>query len=302
MACVAAGHSRWRTSFHVGDWTADPESGRLARGEEERHLPPMTMDLLRLLAEHAGQVVGKDQILDEVWEGRFVSESALTRAIAELRRLLDDHRRPPRYIETVPKRGYRLVALVEGPRQTGPPRLAVLPFDNLTRDRSARPAHELRGRMAVAVCPRPGPGRRPGRRTLELHPEAQQAVFVLALADLASGRAVEAVSRLEAAVEAGGELLLSCLGHMYGRSGQAERARAIMARFQETPGAPHHAIFTAQVAAGLGEFDLAFEALERAWADRDTQLFWLPFVPTFDPLRADQRFGLLLSRMAPLSR
>jgi len=77
-------------------------------------------------------VVSKEQILDRVWQGRLVSESALTRNAAELRQALGDSERSPRYIETITKRGYRLIAPV-APGPPAPPRLAVLPFDNLNR-------------------------------------------------------------------------------------------------------------------------------------------------------------------------
>jgi hypothetical protein len=57
-------------------------------------------------------VVPKDEVIDAVWEGRFIAETTLTRAIADLRRALGDDQRDPHYIETIPKRGYRLVAAV----------------------------------------------------------------------------------------------------------------------------------------------------------------------------------------------
>jgi TolB-like protein len=92
------------------------------------------VDLLVLLARHPSEVLTKDQILDQVWHSRFVSESALTRNIAELRQLLDDRGRPARYVETIRKRGYRLVADVAGLRPFLEPTLAVIPFTNLNRD------------------------------------------------------------------------------------------------------------------------------------------------------------------------
>jgi hypothetical protein len=55
-------------------------------------------------------VVSRDEIIDAVWEGRFIAEATLTRAVADLRRALGDSQRTPLYIETIPKRGYRLVA------------------------------------------------------------------------------------------------------------------------------------------------------------------------------------------------
>ncbi|MBS1856680.1 MAG: winged helix-turn-helix domain-containing protein [Acidobacteria bacterium] len=92
------------------------------------------MDLLVLLAEHAGSAVSKDEILDHVWKSRFVGESALTRSIAELRQLLGDNEHQPQYIETLPKRGYRVIAAIVPGRQFAENRLAILPFENLNHD------------------------------------------------------------------------------------------------------------------------------------------------------------------------
>jgi TolB-like protein/Flp pilus assembly protein TadD len=123
-----------RAVFRVGDWTVEPETCRLARTGEDRFLRPKLVDLLLLLARHPNQVLTKNQILDQVWHTRFVSESALTRNVAELRRTLDDRARPARYIETIPKRGYRLIAEVSRLRAFAEPTLAVIPFENLNHD------------------------------------------------------------------------------------------------------------------------------------------------------------------------
>jgi hypothetical protein len=76
------------------------------------HLRPQLTDLLSLLARHAARTVPKHVILDEVWASQYVGESALTRCIAEIRQALGDDARRPTIIETIPKRGYRLVAPV----------------------------------------------------------------------------------------------------------------------------------------------------------------------------------------------
>lgn len=70
------------------------------------------MDLLAFLATTDGRVITKDEIIDAVWQGRFIADATLTRTVAELRRALDDDRQSHRFIETIPKRGYRLVAPV----------------------------------------------------------------------------------------------------------------------------------------------------------------------------------------------
>lgn len=122
------------TEFRAGDWLVKPRECRIANPRGEVRLRPMLIDLLVLLAGRRGEVVSKDEILDRLRKSRFVSESALTSDVAELRRLLGDSCTKPRYIETVAKRGYRFVAQVELCARPAQPRLAVLIFENLNRD------------------------------------------------------------------------------------------------------------------------------------------------------------------------
>jgi DNA-binding winged helix-turn-helix (wHTH) protein len=116
---VASGKTRSTAApdFHIGRWLAQPTRNLIRHNETERRLEPQVMDLLVFLAGSAGRVVSKDEVIDAVWEGRFIAETTLTRAIADLRRALGDDQRNPQYIETIPKRGYRLVAPVAA---TGP--------------------------------------------------------------------------------------------------------------------------------------------------------------------------------------
>jgi len=102
------------SDFSLGSWLAQPTLNLIGDGKTVRHLEPQVMDLLAFLATTGGRVVSKDEIIDAVWDGRFIAEATLTRSIADLRRALGDDQRRPRYIETIPKRGYRLVALVSG--------------------------------------------------------------------------------------------------------------------------------------------------------------------------------------------
>ena len=66
----------------------------------------------RYLAARPGEVVSKEQLLDDVWGSRVVSESALTRTVTELRQALGDNAEAPHLLETIPKRGYRLIGSV----------------------------------------------------------------------------------------------------------------------------------------------------------------------------------------------
>ncbi|MHC4924750.1 MAG: winged helix-turn-helix domain-containing protein, partial [Planctomycetota bacterium] len=70
------------------------------------------MDVLVVLAEHAGEVLSRDELLERVWGERFVGEEALTHAIWDLRRGFGDDPKTPRFIQTVHGKGYRLVAKV----------------------------------------------------------------------------------------------------------------------------------------------------------------------------------------------
>jgi TolB-like protein len=120
--------------FRVGEWVVDSDACSLVKGGAEVHLRPLLMDLLVLLASRYGEAVTKDEILDRIWEKRFLSDSVLSRTVAELRRIMGDTSGRPRIIETIRKRGYRLIAPVEALPGVSEPRLAVLPFENLNRD------------------------------------------------------------------------------------------------------------------------------------------------------------------------
>lgn len=81
-------------------------------GERTVDLAPQTMDLLLALIERRGEVVTQEDLRAQVWAGTFIAGSGMFRAVSELRRALGDDSRAPRYIQTIPKRGYRLVANV----------------------------------------------------------------------------------------------------------------------------------------------------------------------------------------------
>lgn len=81
-------------------------SGETAQVER---IEPKAMDVLCMLAANAGQTVTREALLEEVWAGRLVVEAALSRIILSLRNSLGDDARAPTFIETVPKRGYRLL-------------------------------------------------------------------------------------------------------------------------------------------------------------------------------------------------
>jgi TolB-like protein/DNA-binding winged helix-turn-helix (wHTH) protein/Tfp pilus assembly protein PilF len=99
-------------SLQIGEWIADPSDDSLTRGAERTRLDPRAMQLLLRLARSAGEVVSQSTLLDEVWAGVVVSPSSVYQTISQLRKALGDTQSPPSYIETVPRKGYRLIAPV----------------------------------------------------------------------------------------------------------------------------------------------------------------------------------------------
>jgi DNA-binding winged helix-turn-helix (wHTH) protein/tetratricopeptide (TPR) repeat protein len=134
--------------YEFGPYRLDPDKCVLSRAGETILLTPKASKILLVLVANAGQLVGKDELLQEVWPDTFVEESNLTQNIFTLRRVLGDERTGPRYIETVTRRGYRFVAtvrIVSRENHNGevlaPPVeatqrevVAVLPFVNATGD------------------------------------------------------------------------------------------------------------------------------------------------------------------------
>jgi TolB-like protein/DNA-binding winged helix-turn-helix (wHTH) protein/Tfp pilus assembly protein PilF len=100
-------------SFRVGPWRVEPGLNTVARNGTTLRLESKIMGVLVCLAEHAGETVSKEKLLQTVWSGTFVSDDVLFRSISELRRIFEDDAREPTLIQTIPKRGYRLVAPVE---------------------------------------------------------------------------------------------------------------------------------------------------------------------------------------------
>ena len=100
-------------SFRFGDFILDPADRQLKRDDLPVELNARYLDALALLVGEAGRLVPKDRFMDEVWRGVPVTDEALTQCIKTLRRQLGDEASRPRFIETVPKHGYRFVAPVE---------------------------------------------------------------------------------------------------------------------------------------------------------------------------------------------
>lgn len=98
--------------YRIGDWVIHPRINSIERDGETVHLEPKVMQVLLALSSDPGEVVTREHLISTVWPGVFVGDDALIRAISELRRSFSDNTREPRIIQTVPKVGYRLIAVV----------------------------------------------------------------------------------------------------------------------------------------------------------------------------------------------
>ena len=106
-------NNRMQNAFRLGEWIVRPQRSIIERGDETVHLKPKSMAVLECLALTAGEVVSRDTLFDTVWPGAVVSDDALTQCIVELRKAVGDTARDARFIETIPKKGFRLVPAVE---------------------------------------------------------------------------------------------------------------------------------------------------------------------------------------------
>src|ERR1700732_5317642 len=100
------------TLLRIGAWSVHPASGQISRDGETARVEARTMRLLVCLAEHAGDVVSIDDLLNQVWSDVTVAPDSVYQAVTSLRRLLGDDPKQPAYIATVPRLGYRMVATV----------------------------------------------------------------------------------------------------------------------------------------------------------------------------------------------
>jgi DNA-binding winged helix-turn-helix (wHTH) protein len=98
-----------KTAFSIGEWTADTMLNALSCNGKTHHIEPKVMKVLQVLASHPNQVVPREELMRRVWPATFVSDDVLMRCISLLRHIMQDNPHEPRYIQTIPKVGYRLL-------------------------------------------------------------------------------------------------------------------------------------------------------------------------------------------------
>jgi len=128
----------WITSFDR--FEVDVARGELRRDGQPVPVEPKVLDLIAYLARRPGEVISRDDLIAAVWEGRIVSDSAISSCIAAARTALGDDGAAQRLIRTIPRRGFRFVGEISSPDQPvlpalrDKPSVAVLPFQNMSAD------------------------------------------------------------------------------------------------------------------------------------------------------------------------
>jgi len=139
--------------FFIEDWRVLPTEGLLTRGNETERLEPKAMEVLTYLASRPGEVITREELERDVWHGAMVGYDAVTNTIIKLRKALKDNARQPRYIATIPKRGYKLIAPITYPKDeksTDP----VMPFSQAAEtnvQQDAQSPTKYRTSMLIAV-------------------------------------------------------------------------------------------------------------------------------------------------------
>jgi adenylate cyclase len=124
--------------FRVGEWLVEPDLNRISHPARVISIEPRIIEVLVFLAAHPGEVLSKETILGAVWPGTFVSDDVLTYSISELRKALGDDAKNPRYIQTIARKGYRLIAPVrsEPGALKSLPSIAVMAFSDLSAEKN----------------------------------------------------------------------------------------------------------------------------------------------------------------------
>ncbi|MFN7920049.1 MAG: winged helix-turn-helix domain-containing protein [Bryobacteraceae bacterium] len=134
--------------FEFDTVVVEPRSFTVRRGAERLDLEPKAIRVLLHLIRNRQRVVGKEELVQAVWEGAAVTDNAITRVIAQLRRELGDDPRAPRFVETLPTLGYRFIAPVNEVRETSAP---VPPAAVAAPARSMRPLFGAAAALAILI-------------------------------------------------------------------------------------------------------------------------------------------------------
>ncbi len=120
--------------FRVGEWLVEPNLNCITREDQKTSVEPKVIEVLAYMADYPGEVLSKEQIIQAIWPNTYVSDEVLRYSISELRKAFKDDARNPQIIQTIARRGYRLIAPVVTKGQTAETQasIAVLAFSDLS--------------------------------------------------------------------------------------------------------------------------------------------------------------------------
>ncbi|MBN2319178.1 MAG: winged helix-turn-helix domain-containing protein [Acidobacteria bacterium] len=120
--------------LQIGGWLVEPDLNCITRGKKKIPVEPKVIEVLVCLADDPGEVLSKEQIIQTVWPDTYVSEEVLRYSISELRKAFKDDAKNPRVIQTIARRGYRLIAPVtkKDPFSQAKASVAVLAFSDMS--------------------------------------------------------------------------------------------------------------------------------------------------------------------------
>jgi TolB-like protein/DNA-binding winged helix-turn-helix (wHTH) protein/Flp pilus assembly protein TadD len=178
--------------LQIADWRVEPRLNIVSRNGRATRLEPKVMAVLVCLAQHAGELVSKEELLQTVWPDTFVTEDVLKRSVFELRRVLEDDARQPRIIQTIPKSGYRLLVAAETIDRSGD--VAVLANEAPRASRRWRSLALIAGLAALLILVAVGGYRLRGGLGKKSDPSQIRSIAVLPLENLSRDPAQEYLS------------------------------------------------------------------------------------------------------------
>ena len=96
----------------IGEWTVLPRADSISDGRQTKHLDKKVMQLFMYLTEHRDRIVSREELLDNLWKDQVVADDVLNVAVSSLRKAVGDDFKSPRYIKTIARKGYQLIAEV----------------------------------------------------------------------------------------------------------------------------------------------------------------------------------------------
>ncbi len=133
-------------TIKIANWTFAPDTGVLENGDASTRLEHRTAALLDLLARNPGRLISHSEIIEKVWDGRTVSPNSVAVVISDIRRALGDDPKAPKFVETLPKRGYRLIATATDDDAV------PVPESEATEDPQRRPILLYAALPLIAIC------------------------------------------------------------------------------------------------------------------------------------------------------